>query len=75
MTYLPSLPDNAVLLDVFRAYPNTARPLLGYHRVLLHGLSPLSVAERELMRRLDPATRGCRTRFGAFHLSRAAHGS
>jgi hypothetical protein len=28
MTYLPSLPDGAVLLDVFRAYPGTSRPLL-----------------------------------------------
>ena len=28
MAYLPSLPDDAVLLDVFRTYPDTARPLL-----------------------------------------------
>lgn len=49
MSYLPSLPENAVLLDVFRAYPDTARPLLDYHQVLLRGPSPLSVAERELI--------------------------
>lgn len=49
MTYLPSLPDDAVLLDVFRAYPEASRPLLEYHQVLLRGPSPLSVAERELI--------------------------
>jgi uncharacterized peroxidase-related enzyme len=49
MTYLPSLPDNAVLLDVFRAYPQTSGPLLEYHQALLRGPSPLSVAERELI--------------------------
>jgi hypothetical protein len=31
MTYLPSLPDDAVVLDVFPAYPGTSRPLLAYH--------------------------------------------
>lgn len=49
MTYLPSLPDDATLLDVFRAYPDTARPLLDYHQTLLRGPSPLTVAERELI--------------------------
>ncbi len=49
MTYLPSLPDEAALVDVLRAYPETARPLLEYHQVLLRGPSPLSVAERELI--------------------------
>jgi hypothetical protein len=45
MAYLPSLPGDAVLLDVFRAYPGTG-PLLDYHEALLRGPSPLSVAER-----------------------------
>lgn len=49
MPHLPSLPENAVLVDVFRAYPDTAGPLLDYHEVLLRGPSPLSVAERELI--------------------------
>jgi hypothetical protein len=35
MTYLPSLPADAVLLDVFRAYPETSRPLLAYHQAVL----------------------------------------
>jgi uncharacterized peroxidase-related enzyme len=49
MTHLPSLPEDAKLLDVFRAYPDTAGPLIDYHQVLMRGESPLSEAQRELI--------------------------
>jgi uncharacterized peroxidase-related enzyme len=49
MAFLGSLPDGAVLRDVFAAFPHTSRPLLEYHQVLLRGPSPFSVAERELI--------------------------
>ena len=49
MSYLPSLPTAAVLLDVFKAYPGTSAPLIEYHEVLMRGSSPLRVAERELI--------------------------
>jgi hypothetical protein len=49
MAYLPSLPADAVLPDVLRAYPDTARPLTDYHQALLRGPSPLSAVERELI--------------------------
>lgn len=49
MPYLKSLPDDAVLLQVFRAYPDTARPLLDYHELVMRGPSPFTVAERELI--------------------------
>lgn len=49
MSYLPSLADDARLLDVLRAHPESARPLLRFHEVVLRGPSPLSVAERELI--------------------------
>jgi uncharacterized peroxidase-related enzyme len=49
MTHLPSLPEDAKLLDVFRAYPDTARPLIDYHQALMRGESPLSEAQRELI--------------------------
>lgn len=39
----------ATLLEVFRAFPQTSRPLIEYHEALLRGPSPLSVAERELI--------------------------
>ena len=48
MAYLTSLPAGAALLNVFRAYPQTARPLPHYHQALLRGPSPLAVAERGL---------------------------
>jgi uncharacterized peroxidase-related enzyme len=47
--HLRSLPDDAVLLDVFRAYPDSSRPLLDYHEVVMRGPSPFTVAERELI--------------------------
>ncbi|MDE2112668.1 MAG: peroxidase-related enzyme [Alphaproteobacteria bacterium] len=49
MPQLKALQQNATLLDVFRAYPGTARPLIEYHEILLRGDSPLNVAERELI--------------------------
>ena len=49
MTYLPSLPGDAVLADVFRAYPAAARSLLDFHQALMRGPSPLTVGERELI--------------------------
>lgn len=49
MTHLKSLPDGGVLLDVFRAFPSTARHLIMYHEALMRGASPLTVAERELI--------------------------
>lgn len=49
MSYLSSLPDDAVLMDVFKLYPETARPLMDYHEVVMRGPAPFSVAERELI--------------------------
>lgn len=49
MTHLSSLPDDAVLMDVFRAYPETSLPLLDYHEVVMRGPSPFTVGERELI--------------------------
>ncbi|MGP3919824.1 carboxymuconolactone decarboxylase family protein [Nonomuraea sp. 10N515B] len=59
MMYLPSLAENATLLDVFRAYPDTARPLLDYHQALMRGPSPLEVAERELIAAYVSALNAC----------------
>lgn len=49
MTFLPSLSGEATLLDVFKRFPGTARPLIEYHEVLMRGPSPLQIAERELI--------------------------
>jgi uncharacterized peroxidase-related enzyme len=49
MSYLRSIPRDAGLLQVFQAFPEAARSLLGYHEVLLRGDSLFSSAERELI--------------------------
>lgn len=59
MTYLEPPPEQARLLDILRAYPDAARPLLDYHEVLLRGPSPLSVAEREVIAAYVSALNSC----------------
>ncbi len=49
MTFLRSLPRDAGLLQIFKSFPESARPLLAYHEVLLRADSPFSAAERELI--------------------------
>jgi uncharacterized peroxidase-related enzyme len=49
MTYLPSLREGSSLLQVFRAYPDTAKPLIAFHEVVMRNPSPLSAGERELI--------------------------
>lgn len=60
MPFLPELPANATLLDLFRAYPETARPLIAFHEALLRGESPFSQAERELIAAYVSGLNGCR---------------
>jgi uncharacterized peroxidase-related enzyme len=74
MIYLPSLPDDAVLLDVFRAYPHTSGPLLAYHQALLRGPSPLSVAERELIAAYVSGLNACRYCHGVHTATAQAFG-
>jgi len=49
MAALRSLPPGASLLDVFKAFPETSKPLIEFHEVLLRGPSPFSEMERELI--------------------------
>ena len=49
MPHLPSLPDDAILADVFRRFPDHAAPLADYVQRLMRGPSPLSLAQRELI--------------------------
>lgn len=59
MAHLRSLPDGAVLLDVFKREPQLARPLLAFHERLLRGPSPLTVAQRELIAAYVSALNAC----------------
>jgi AhpD family alkylhydroperoxidase len=74
MTYLPSLPRDAVLLHVFRAYPQAARPLLDYHQVVLRGPSPFTVAERELIAAYVSGLNACRYCHGVHTATAAVFG-
>lgn len=60
MPFLPSLPAGASLLDVFRAFPETSKPLLAFHEVLLRGPSPFTAAERELIAAYVSGLNHCR---------------
>jgi uncharacterized peroxidase-related enzyme len=60
MVHLPSLPKNETLLDVFKTFPETNRPLLEFHEALLRGTSPFTEAERELIAAYVSGLNGCR---------------
>jgi uncharacterized peroxidase-related enzyme len=64
MSFLPSLPDGATLLDVFRTFPETSRPLIRFHEALLRGPSPFSEAERELIAAYVSGLNRCRYCYG-----------
>lgn len=49
MTYLKSLPEDAALLQVFQAHPETARPLMYFHELVMRRPSPFTDGERELI--------------------------
>ena len=49
MAYLKSLPRDAVLADVFKAFPDHAKIRMQYSETLMRGPSPLTPAERELI--------------------------
>jgi uncharacterized peroxidase-related enzyme len=60
MAYLPNLPEKATLLEVFRMFPQTNRPLLEFHEALLRGPSSFTEAERELIAAYVSGLNGCR---------------
>ncbi len=60
MAYLPSLPAKATLLDVFKTFPETNRPLLEFHEALLRGPSSFTEAEREMIAAYVSGLNGCR---------------
>ncbi|MDQ3732755.1 MAG: peroxidase-related enzyme [Actinomycetota bacterium] len=74
MSHLPSLGDDAVLLDIFRQFPATAAPLLDYHQVLLRGPSPFTVAQRELIAAYVSALNACDYCHGVHAATAAAFG-
>lgn len=37
MPFLPSMPSAASLINVFKTFPETSKPLIEFHEVLLRG--------------------------------------
>ncbi len=74
MTHLPSLPEDAKLLDVFRAFPGTSRPLLDYHEALMRGPSSLTVGERELIASYVSGLNACDYCHGVHRVTAARFG-
>lgn len=60
MAFLPSLPKGASLLDLFKAFPETSKPLIEFHEVLLRGPSPFTEGERELIAAYVSGLNHCR---------------
>lgn len=62
------------LLEVFKAYPAAARPLIAYHEVVMRGPSPLSVADRELIAAYVSGLNACNYCHGIHAATAAAFG-
>jgi uncharacterized peroxidase-related enzyme len=60
MAYLRSFGPRATLLDVFRRFPATNKPLIEYHEALLRGPSPFTESERELIAAYVSGLNNCR---------------
>src|SRR6516165_6318327 len=60
MPFLPSLPNGASLLDLFKAFPETSIPLIQFHEALLRGPSPFTEGERELIATYVSGLNDCR---------------
>jgi uncharacterized peroxidase-related enzyme len=60
MPFLPSMPMGASLIDVFKAFPETSKPLIEFHEVLLRGPSPFTEGERELIAAYVSGLNKCR---------------
>jgi uncharacterized peroxidase-related enzyme len=74
MSHLPSLPEDAKLPDVFRAFPSSAAPLLELHEALMRGPSPFSTGERELIAAYVSALNACAYCAGVHGATAAAFG-
>ncbi len=60
MPFLPSLSARASLIDVFKAFPATSKPLIELNEALLRGPSPFTEAERELIAAYVSGLNQCR---------------
>lgn len=74
MTYLPSLPEDASLVEVLHLYAGTYRQLLGFHQVTMRGPSPLTAAEREIIAAYVSGLNDCQFCYGVHSATATALG-
>lgn len=60
MVFFPSLAKKPVLMEVFKRFPRTTKPLIEYHEVLLRGDSPLTKTQREMIAAYVSTLNSCR---------------
>src|SRR5919197_2669310 len=64
MPFLPSISKGASLINLFKAFPETSKPLIEFHEVLLRGPSPFTEGERELIAAYVSGLNKCRSCHG-----------
>jgi len=74
MSYLKSQDPESGLLELFRAYPETARTLLQFHETAMRASSPLTPAERELIAAYVSGLNTCDYCYGVHSRTAAAFG-
>lgn len=70
----PSLPEPIEMGALFKAFPNTIRPLVEYHDRLLRDWSPLTIGERELIAAYVSGLNACTFCYGAHSMAAEAFG-
>lgn len=74
MRVFPSIEGEPGLDKLFRRFPHTVMPLLEYHDRLLRDISPLTVAERELIAAYVSGVNSCTFCHGAHVVAARAFG-
>jgi uncharacterized peroxidase-related enzyme len=75
MPFIRSLPKGASLVNLFKAYPETATPLVRFHEVLMRGPSPFTESERELIAAYVSGLNDCRYCYGVHKATAEALGT
>jgi uncharacterized peroxidase-related enzyme len=70
----PSLPDDASLGSLYRAFPAKMAPLAEYQNRVMRGASPLSIAEREILAAYVSGLNACAFCHGAHTVHAKAFG-
>ncbi len=68
------LPKDGTMRQMFKRWPELARPITEFTEVLMRGPSPFSVVERELIATITSATNTCQFCYGSHKATAVAFG-